>query len=202
MTGDGVPAGVATLHWQLTVRAASRAEDIEATLRARLLPILHSFGAASARLAACVNCAGEFTALAEWATADLVSTFEASPAYLTVLADLEPLLSAPPKRELWSLIDMKDASTLTTYQISSNESGLSIELTNVKGNQDRLVAAFDECAAGQCSCPTDEYEKVESMEVAAAPDAISIKLAAKPGTQFDAVEIGRCLDYTVEQAEP
>jgi hypothetical protein len=40
-----------------------------------------------------------------------------------------------------------------------------IELTEVGGQQDDLLAAFAECQSGRCSCPTEEYQKVASMEV-------------------------------------
>ncbi len=88
----------------------------------------------------------------------------------------------------------------TSYEINPAPDGIAIELTGVGAKRDRLLRAFGECAAGSCSCPTDEYQKLESMDVRPAEDAISIRLTAKPGEQLDAAEIGRCLDYTVEQA--
>ncbi|HEX8939469.1 MAG TPA: hypothetical protein VF763_04840 [Candidatus Limnocylindrales bacterium] len=90
---------------------------------------------------------------------------------------------------------------MTSYRITPAEQGLAIEIEGVGARQEQLLTAFGECAAGQCSCPTDEYQKVEAMEVVPADDAISIRLAARPGTSFDTGEIERCLDYTVEQAK-
>ena len=55
-------------------------------------------------LAACVNCAGEFTFMADWPSEDAVVAFEAGPAYRAVLVSLEPHLRVAPKRELWRLL--------------------------------------------------------------------------------------------------
>ena len=89
---------------------------------------------------------------------------------------------------------------MITYEITSKERGLAIEITGVGGERDKLLAAFGECAAGQCTCPTAEYDKVETMAIAPTKGRITIDLAAKPGTEFDPGAIERCLDYTVEQA--
>ena len=90
---------------------------------------------------------------------------------------------------------------MTSYQITPAESGMTIELNGVGGQQQQLLAAFGECQAGQCSCPTTEYEKVEAMDVEPSDDAIAIRLRAKPGHEFDSREIGACLDHIVEQAD-
>ena len=86
---------------------------------------------------------------------------------------------------------------MTNYTIDSDDTSVAIEITGVAGRQSELLAAFGECQEGRCSCPTNEYEKVETMEVQPTEDRIAIKLQAKPGTTFDAAEIAACLDYTV-----
>ena len=43
-----------------------------------------------------------------------------------------------------------------------------------------LLEAFAECHEGGCSCPTDEYLKVATMEVRPTEDRIAIRLEAKP----------------------
>lgn len=82
------------------------------------------------------------------------------------------------------------------YRIDEDKSAVSIEVTEVKAHQDRLMEAFGECQAGQCTCPTDEYEKLASMEVEQAGDRIRLRLEPKPGEKFDTSEIAACLDYT------
>jgi hypothetical protein len=86
------------------------------------------------------------------------------------------------------------------YRIKEKRAGISVELTEVAGQQEALLEAFGECQAGQCSCQTDEYEKVASMQIHQAPDRIQLSLEAKPGEKFDAAEIAACLDYTTKKA--
>ena len=86
---------------------------------------------------------------------------------------------------------------MTRYEITPADAGLAIQITGVGDKRGGLLTAFGECQQGQCSCPTDEYQKVEAMEVTQSDDAISIRLRAKPGTEFDTLEIAACLDYTV-----
>ncbi len=89
---------------------------------------------------------------------------------------------------------------MTSYQITPTDGGVAIELTNVGDKQQRLLAAFAECEAGQCSCPTNEYAKVADVDIVATQDAINIQLQAKPGNEFNTREIGACLNYTVDKA--
>lgn len=86
---------------------------------------------------------------------------------------------------------------MTTYKISPNSAGLAIELAEVGEQEEELLAAFALCQQGQCSCPTDEYQKVESMDVDPGGGEILIQLRPKKGTSFDISELTACLDYTV-----
>ncbi len=90
---------------------------------------------------------------------------------------------------------------MTKYTINADGSSVAIELTEVAGRQEELLEAFGECQQGRCSCPTDEYLKVASMEVQPAEDRIAITLKAKPGTTLDTAEIAACLDYTVGKSK-
>ena len=62
---------------------------------------------------------------------------------------------------------------MTKYTISANGSAVAIELTDVAGRQAELLEAFGECQEGRCSCPTDEYLKVATMEVQPSGDRIA-----------------------------
>jgi len=86
---------------------------------------------------------------------------------------------------------------VTRYIIDANGQSVAIELTEVAGRRDELLAAFGACQEGRCSCPTEEYEKVAEIEVQPAGDQIAITLEAKPGTRLDPAAISACLEYTV-----
>ena len=89
---------------------------------------------------------------------------------------------------------------MTSYEITPAERGVKIQLADIGDKQAELLAAFGECQAGQCSCPTDEYDKVADMTLEPSPDGIRIELVAKPGAAFNTAEIAACLDYTVDKA--
>ncbi len=89
---------------------------------------------------------------------------------------------------------------MARYRIDESGPSLEIELTEVEGQEADLLRAFSECQAGQCSCPTDEYQKLAAMEVEQGHDAIRLTLDPKPGEKFDATEIAACLDYTTAKA--
>lgn len=86
-------------------------------------------------------------------------------------------------------------------RIVKKTDGLEVEVSAIQGKEDRLLEAFQQCAEGRCSCPTEEYTKLEMLQVEKAPGKITLRLSAKRGQQFDQDEIERCLDYTEERVE-
>ncbi len=86
------------------------------------------------------------------------------------------------------------------YRIHESETAVTIEVTEVGGKQEELLGAFGACQAGQCSCPTDEYQKLAAMDVKHGEDDIRLRLEPKPGEKFDLSEIAACLDYTTAKA--
>lgn len=87
------------------------------------------------------------------------------------------------------------------YRIREEGNAVAIELTDVDGKQDELLQAFGECQAGQCSCPTDQYERVAEMQLDSREQQITIQLQPRAGQRFDTDEIAACLDYTIAQTE-
>ena len=41
-----------------------------------------------------------------------------------------------------------------------------------EGNKEKLLEAFQECSEGRCSCPTQEYEKVEKLDIISTENSI------------------------------
>ena len=90
---------------------------------------------------------------------------------------------------------------MARYRIQEDETAVSVEVTEVGAKAEKLLRALGECQTGQCSCPTDEYQKLASMDIQQAGDVISLRLEAKPGETFDTSEIAACLDYTTKQLD-
>lgn len=82
------------------------------------------------------------------------------------------------------------------YKIEKKGNELNIEVSGAKGKQDKLLKAFQECQEGHCSCPTQEYAKLDSFDIENSEDTIRLRLKSKPGKEFDKSEISKCLDYT------
>lgn len=86
-------------------------------------------------------------------------------------------------------------------EVVENTDGLEIKVSDVQGKEEQLLEAFQECAEGRCSCPTQEYTKLEALQVEQDSKKITLKLTAKNGEQFNQAEIERCLDYTEGRVE-
>ena len=86
------------------------------------------------------------------------------------------------------------------YHIKETTDGLEIIVEKIDGHQQEiLLAAFQSCQQGQCSCPTNEYTKLETLEISAEARRIHLRLQAQAGQQFSWAEIEKCLAYTMEQ---
>ena len=90
---------------------------------------------------------------------------------------------------------------MTQYRIEEVESGVAVEATDVGGNAAKLLQAIGDFEAGHCSCPTDEYRKLASLDIDYSGRGISLRLEAKPGETFDTSEIAACLDHTIKNLE-
>ncbi len=84
-------------------------------------------------------------------------------------------------------------------EIKKIEKGIEIDVTDVEGKRDQLLEAFQECSEGRCTCPTNEYQKLETLEVIEAGDGIQLSLRARPHEQIDTAEIEKCLEYTKQR---
>ena len=82
------------------------------------------------------------------------------------------------------------------YDIKENGDGLEIEVSDVTDKKEQLLQSFQQCSEGKCSCRTDEYKKLESLEIEQSVDGVKLKLKSKNGEKFDISEINKCLIQT------
>jgi len=87
------------------------------------------------------------------------------------------------------------------YSIDEKEDGLAISVDDVKDKKEKLLQAFQECQQGRCSCPTEEYKKLDSIEIEHNDETIELRLKSKRGTKINKAEINKCLEYTAERVE-
>ena len=81
-------------------------------------------------------------------------------------------------------------------KIISNKNGIDINVTELDGKKEELLEAFQECSEGRCSCPTQEYQKVEKMNVIDTEGTIQLSITSKANEVIDTKEIEKCLEYT------
>ena len=81
-------------------------------------------------------------------------------------------------------------------KIKTTENGIQIDVTDLEGKREQLLEAFQECSEGRCTCPTQEYQKVEALDIVDLEGAIQLSIKAKVDQQIDTAEIEKCLTYT------
>ena len=86
-------------------------------------------------------------------------------------------------------------------KIVSKKDSVEIQVSEVGSHTDELLAAFRECQEGKCSCPSQEYEKVEYLSVEQSKEGISISVKAKAEQQIDIADIEKCLEHTKNRVE-
>ncbi|WP_455382597.1 hypothetical protein [Salinispira pacifica] len=82
------------------------------------------------------------------------------------------------------------------HRLDENTDGINIEVSEIEGKEEKLLEAFEECRQGRCSCPTEQYTKLESMQVGQIAGKINLQLKARKGTTLDQAEIEKCLEHT------
>jgi hypothetical protein len=90
---------------------------------------------------------------------------------------------------------------MTKFRIDNKGSAVSVELTDTSGRAEALLRAFAECQSGHCTCPTDEYRKLDAMDVQHTGETITLRLEAKPDSTLDSAAIANCLEHTVARVE-
>lgn len=87
------------------------------------------------------------------------------------------------------------------YSVEGNGSEVRIAVEQVGESQAALMAEFSKCAQGNCTCPSPQYAKLESIEVKPGTGRVDISLKAKPGEIIDQADINRCLEATTNKAQ-
>lgn len=80
--------------------------------------------------------------------------------------------------------------------IEQTQDGLRITAEVPQDKQQALLAELEKCAAGTCSCPTPQYQKMSSINVSSDENGVTIDLTVKPGEEVDVSDIQKCLDHT------
>jgi len=87
-------------------------------------------------------------------------------------------------------------------EITKNKNGIEINITDVNdlnGEKEKLLEAFQECTEGRCTCPTQEYEKVETLNIGGTEKTIQLSIKSRENSVINTKEIEKCLEYTKDK---
>ena len=90
---------------------------------------------------------------------------------------------------------------MVKFKVFDSGEGLQIKIDELAGKQSAVLNALQECAEGRCTCPTSQYEKLQSVEMTPGRDEIRVALIPKAGEVIDRQAIEKCLEYTAGEAE-
>ena len=84
--------------------------------------------------------------------------------------------------------------------IKSTQSGNSL-VVNIEKVSDKnaVMETIQGCAEGNCACSTDEYHKVESMQILPGANSIQLKIEVRSGEIIDTNCISECLTSNFEE---
>ena len=85
------------------------------------------------------------------------------------------------------------------HKIKNDKKGIEIKIYGINEKQDELLKSFELCKQGKCDCPTDEYKKLDDLQIDSNKNEISLNLKAKSGEAFDKNEIEKCIDFTINK---
>lgn len=84
------------------------------------------------------------------------------------------------------------------HTLEATAQGLRINAQVPPEQQQSLLDEFAKCAAGTCSCPSPQYEKLAAIDVNSGPEGVTVDLQVKPGEMIDPADIEQCLEHTAK----
>ncbi|MDP2303213.1 MAG: hypothetical protein Q8N03_12410 [Ignavibacteria bacterium] len=87
------------------------------------------------------------------------------------------------------------------FEVNNSGSDLIINIEIPDKYKEKLLEEFSNCQQGKCSCPTEEYKKLESLTVETDENKVSLTLKSRLGQSIDISEINKCLNYTSNKIE-
>jgi hypothetical protein len=87
------------------------------------------------------------------------------------------------------------------YEITEQDGDVEVQVQQTGEHTPQLLASLQDCQHGRCTCPTDQYDRLEDLTIHSHPDVLTIRLRPRQGQLLDTDEIRACLDYTISQAQ-
>ena len=83
------------------------------------------------------------------------------------------------------------------HKIENKNGSIHVNISQIESSRDSVIENLNNCKEGKCSCPTNEYEKLDSLEIQIndETDEIILDIEPKKGSSIKLSEIEKCLDY-------
>jgi hypothetical protein len=128
------------------------------------------------------------------------TTYEAIPAELIVRAGVVAAARMLTLAASDAAAGNAGAPPKVKHSIETNPNGVTIRVEAPPEKQSALLEELAKCAAGTCTCPTPQYDKLQSIHIVPQATGVTVTLQANPGEQVNLVDIEHCLDHTTRQA--
>ena len=86
------------------------------------------------------------------------------------------------------------------YRIRKGQEELTVEIEGSELNNADLMSEFQRCREGHYDCPTQEYDKLEGIQIEQGRDRIALHLKLKPGQSINRDVVAACLDHTLSKS--
>ena len=86
-------------------------------------------------------------------------------------------------------------------QIKKEKTHVKITINEVNDDRDIILKNLQDCQEGNCTCPTNEYEKLAKIDITVKDESneIFVDLIPKTGKEISINEIEKCLDHTASK---
>lgn len=82
---------------------------------------------------------------------------------------------------------------MTKIKVTPTKVGSRIEITQLGSSKSAVASQLNDCATGSCTCSTEEFQKVDSIEVHDTGDGLEVDVRTKTGESIDPSCVQECL---------
>lgn len=87
------------------------------------------------------------------------------------------------------------------YEIVKEDKNVEINIKTNDYDKEKLLEYFNNCKDGKCTCPTEEYYKIETMNINENNGYLNISLNPKIDEELNVDELSECVNYTLSNSE-
>ena len=90
---------------------------------------------------------------------------------------------------------------MADYQLVERKGSLVVSIVGYDGPRLPLLRAFQACAEGNCTCPTEHLQTLDALDADEIDGRIELTLRPRRGARLDLPEVQQCLERTLTRFE-